>query len=98
MQEIGFLTSIDDFGSGYSSLTLLNDIPLDILKIDKYFLTKSDVSERTKLIIEKIVEMAKALDVQVICEGVETQQHIDFLLRVGCYYAQGYYYSKPLSR
>lgn len=98
MQEIGFLTSIDDFGSGYSSLTLLNDIPLDILKIDKYFLTKSDVSERTRLIIEKIVEMAKALNVQVICEGVENQQQIDFLLRVGCYFAQGYYYSKPLSQ
>lgn len=98
MKQIGFLTSIDDFGSGYSSLTLLNDIPLDILKIDKYFLTKSEDSERTRLIIEKIVEMAKMLNVTVICEGVEKQKHIDFLKQVGCFYAQGYFYSKPISQ
>ncbi len=98
MKKIGFLTSIDDFGSGYSSLTLLNDIPLDILKIDKYFLTKSEDSERTRLIIEKIVEMAKLLKVIVICEGVEKQKHIDFLKQVGCYFAQGYFYSKPISQ
>ncbi|MHC1771865.1 MAG: putative bifunctional diguanylate cyclase/phosphodiesterase [Flexilinea sp.] len=99
MQEIrnlGFLTSIDDFGSGYSSLTMLNAVPIDVLKLDRFFLSESYSSERTKEILIHIISMADALNIRVIAEGVETEDQADFLMSVGCNYAQGYLYGRPM--
>lgn len=86
---------IDDFGSGYSSLNMIKDIPFDILKIDRMFFSDSN-SGTGKIILEKIVEMAQAMGVDCICEGVETPEQEDLLRKIGCRYAQGYLYSKPI--
>lgn len=96
LKEFNMNLSIDDFGSGYSSLNLLRDIPFDVLKIDRGFLDESSQSESGKWILQKIVEMAEGLNLSVICEGVETQEQVDMLLGIGCRYAQGYLYSKPI--
>ena len=88
--------SIDDFGSGFSSLNLLRDMPFDVLKIDKGFLNETNTSESGKFILKKIIEMADGLGVRVICEGVETVEQAQMLMEIGCNYAQGYVYSKPI--
>ncbi len=96
LKEFNMNLSIDDFGSGYSSLNLLRDIPFDVLKIDRGFLDESTQSESGKWILRKIVEMAEGLKLKVICEGVETHEQVEMLLDIGCVYAQGYLYSRPI--
>ncbi|MBR1693014.1 MAG: GGDEF domain-containing protein [Lachnospiraceae bacterium] len=90
------LLSMDDFGSGYSSLNLLKDIPFDILKIDKDFFSESITSNSSILILTKIIEMAEGLGIHVLCEGVETKEQVHLLRDIGCQYVQGYFYSKPI--
>ncbi|MBO6015852.1 MAG: EAL domain-containing protein [Lachnospiraceae bacterium] len=90
------LLSMDDFGSGYSSLNLLKDIPFDILKIDRDFFSESITSKSSTWILRKIVEMAEGLGIRVLCEGVETVDQVQLLKDIGCQYVQGYFYSKPL--
>lgn len=92
----GFRVSIDDFGSGYSSLNFLKDLPVDILKIDKGFLNASANNEKGKLIIAKVIEMAKALRLITVVEGVETKEQQDLLRKMSCDIAQGFYYAKPM--
>ncbi|WP_236879340.1 putative bifunctional diguanylate cyclase/phosphodiesterase [Clostridioides difficile] len=96
IKEIGFLISMDDFGSGYSSLNLLKDLSFDILKLDRGFLIETTDTKRGKIIISKIVEMAKAIDIKVICEGVETYEQVEFLKEIGCDKVQGYLFAKPM--
>ncbi|MCR5474833.1 MAG: GGDEF domain-containing phosphodiesterase [Lachnospiraceae bacterium] len=96
LKEFNMNLSIDDFGSGYSSLNLLRDIPFDVLKIDRGFLDESAQSESGKWILRKIVEMAEGLNLKVICEGVETHEQVEMLLDIGCIYAQGFLYSRPI--
>ena len=96
LKEFNMNLSIDDFGSGYSSLNLLRDIPFDVLKIDRGFLDESSQSETGKWILRKIVEMADGLNLKVICEGVETHEQVEMLLDIGCIYAQGFLYSRPV--
>ena len=96
LKEFNMNLSIDDFGSGYSSLNLLRDIPFDVLKIDRGFLDESTQSESGKFILRKIVEMAEGLNLKVICEGVETHEQVEMLLDIGCVYAQGFLYSRPI--
>lgn len=86
---------IDDFGSGYSSLNMIKDIPFDVLKIDREFFNTSS-TDTGKIILQKIVELATALGVESICEGVENAEQEEILREIGCHYAQGYYYSKPI--
>lgn len=88
--------SIDDFGSGYSSLNLIRTIPFDVIKIDRAFLDQTCSSESGKLVLRKIVELAEGLGVRVICEGVETVEQKEMLLEIGCIYAQGFFYSRPI--
>lgn len=90
------ILDIDDFGSGYSSLNLLKDVPFDILKIDREFFSETSTSETSMWILRKIVEMADGLGVSCICEGVETKEQESVLKEIGCRYAQGYLYSKPM--
>jgi hypothetical protein len=91
---------MDDFGSGYSSLNVLKDMPVDVLKIDMKFLspeTETGKEEgRSESIIASIVRMAKWLNMSCIAEGAETSTQVQFLKNIGCEFAQGYYYSKPI--
>ena len=92
----GYKLLMDDFGSGYSSLGTLKSTPFDVLKIDTKFLSSSMSSERGKKIIEHIISMSKDIHLEVIAEGVETQEQAEFLKDCGCDAAQGFYYSRPV--
>ncbi len=96
MQELGFVISMDDFGSGYSSLNLLDRLPIEVLKLDREFLREYDGSPRVKNVIGGIVELAHALEIRVVCEGVETREHVEFLRGIGCDSGQGFYFSRPI--
>lgn len=96
IKEQGFYISIDDFGSGFSGLNLLKDISVDTIKIDKSFLHGSGATERGKSIIRNIIALCLDLKVDVITEGIETEEQIDFIKKCGCYIAQGFYYAKPM--
>lgn len=98
LKAAGFKISIDDFGTGYSSLNLLKEMPVDILKIDKSFLNETENSEKSRIIIEQVVSMAKKIHIETICEGVETQKQAEFLKEIGCNMVQGYLYAKPMPR
>lgn len=92
----GFSCSIDDFGAGYSSLNLLKDLPVDILKLDKRFFDKSPHPEREEIIVESVVAMAKRLRIRTVAEGVEEWAQVDFLKNIGCDFVQGYVFDRPL--
>ncbi len=96
LQKEGFLIAMDDFGSGYSSLNMLKDLPVNILKIDMKFVSDIEKNERAGSVLTSVVRMAKWLEMRVIAEGVETKGEKDFLSSIGCDVIQGYYYSKPL--
>lgn len=96
LQQFGFQIEIDDFGSGYSSLNTLKDIKADLLKIDMLFLRETDNQERSRKILKFIITMAKALNMDVITEGVETEKQLDFLSGIGCEMFQGFYFSRPI--
>ena len=94
MKKLEFLISIDDFGTGYSSLSTLQDMPADILKIDKSFVDR--IGKNEKNMIDYILTMAKELKLTTIAEGVETKEQRDYLLEKECDIIQGYYYAKPM--
>ena len=94
---LGFIVEIDDFGSGYSSLNTLKDVPAQVLKLDMRFLEDSVHSQRGGNILESIVRMAKWLGMTVIAEGVETVEQADYLKSIGSFYVQGYLYAHPVS-
>lgn len=96
LRRIGIRVSMDDFGSGYSSLNALNDLKIDLLKIDRIFMRNDNLSEGDKTIIRFIIAMAKQLSMKVVCEGVETDAQRRFLNEAGCDIHQGYLYSKPV--
>ncbi|MEG1790282.1 MAG: EAL domain-containing protein [Oscillospiraceae bacterium] len=96
LQSHGFTIMMDDFGSGYSSLSLLKDIMIDVLKIDMRFLSVSEFPGRGENIIASIIRMAKWLNIPVVAEGAETGEQVDFLRSVGCDFVQGYYYARPM--
>ena len=95
LKGAGYHTSIDDFGSGYSSLNILDSIPASIIKLDKTFLHETEEGNH-RVVIKYIIAMVKEIGMKVICEGVETQEQAIFLRSVGCDMAQGYYYAKPM--
>ena len=98
LRDLGVKVSMDDFGSGYSSLNVLTKLPLDVLKLDKEFLDDFENDSDEKIIIPSVIDMAKKLNLSVVCEGVETKEQVGFLREVGCDYAQGYFYSKPITQ
>ncbi len=99
IQEMGFKINMDDFGSGYSSLNLLKDAPIDIVKLDMGFL-RGEENERNRdrgnIIISSVVNMTRGLGLDIIAEGVETKEQADLLSSMGCSAIQGYYYSRPM--
>ena len=96
LQSFGFQFSMDDFGSGYSSLNMLKSMPVDFIKIDRGFLNEVVTTDRGKTVIRFSISLAKEMHIKVIAEGVENEEQAAFLLQAGCAYAQGYFYSKPL--
>lgn len=96
LHKLGTKVSMDDFGSGYSSLNLLSRLPIDIIKLDKVFLKGNMMQESDKIIISCVVDMAKRLSITSLCEGVETLEQSDYLKEIGCQIQQGYYFSRPI--
>ena len=102
MREIknaGFSVSVDDFGAGYSSLNVLKDIPADVIKLDKEFLSPQNEYKKNpkeRIIISSVVDMAKRLNIMTVAEGVETKDQSDMLKDIGCDIAQGFYFAKPM--
>lgn len=98
LKAAGFSILMDDFGSGYSSLNTLKDVPVDVLKLDLKFLYNMDENIKANYILKSVVQMAKRLELTVIAEGVETEQQADFLLSIGCVRGQGYLFAKPMTK
>lgn len=96
LQDLGFCLEVDDFGSGYSSLNLIRNVPVDVIKIDKDFLDQKLSTDKGKIVIGHTIAMAKDLHLGVVAEGVETKEHVDFLRSSSCDIAQGYYFAKPM--
>ena len=96
LQAAGFFIEMDDFGSGYSSLNLLREMPVDVLKIDMVFLQKASQNLRAKVIVEEVIALARKLGIVSLTEGVETKKQYDTLMEMGCQMYQGYYFAKPM--
>lgn len=96
LRERGFLVEIDDFGKGFSSLSLLKNIQADVLKVDMSFLREIRDRERSRIILRSVISMAEALGMEVITEGVETEQQLRALTDMGCSHFQGFYFSRPI--
>ncbi len=95
-QQLGFPVWMDDFGSGYSSLDVLQSIKFDLIKFDMIFMKKLDDGESGKIVLSELMRMATSLGVDTVCEGVETKEQQRFLQEIGCSKLQGYYYTKPI--
>jgi predicted signal transduction protein with EAL and GGDEF domain len=98
LKTLGVHTSVDDFGTGYSSLSHLRRLPLDILKLDRSFVAEMLNSNESREIVHTIVRLAQILGMAVVAEGVESVEQANHLRALGCQYAQGYLYSKPMNR
>lgn len=96
LKDMGFTISIDDFGAGYSSFSLLGSLPMDVLKIDRSVLTGADSSPKMKSILGKVIELGHSLGMLVICEGIETVEEEKLLISLGCRYGQGFLNAKPM--
>ena len=95
LQDCGYRFSMDDFGSGYSSLGMLKDEHVDEVKIDKTFV--DDIAtDKGRILLKNVIQMIRALGIDMIAEGVETKEQADFLVNNGCIYAQGFYYYRPM--
>ncbi len=97
MKEKGYYLSMDDFGTGYSSLSYLKDLPIDKLKIDQSFVRNITHNPKNQIIVKTIINLGKGLGMQVLAEGVETQEELEFLITNGIDSVQGYYFHRPLS-
>ncbi|MFA7076123.1 MAG: EAL domain-containing protein [Candidatus Izemoplasmatales bacterium] len=95
--DLGITISLDDFGSGYSSLAYLTQFPLNIIKIDRYFMNNILTDKSMISILQSIIELSKSLGHKVVVEGTETKDVVDLVKSLNSDYAQGYYFSKPLS-
>lgn len=96
LRNRGIRISIDDFGSGYSSLGVFEQIPASVIKLDRSFLLNGEDRNRQVTIMKGIVELAQGLEAQIVCEGVETDNDVELMQEIGAYVAQGYRYAKPV--
>ena len=92
----GYEIEMDDFGTGYSSLNMLSAMPIDVLKMDRAFIRNIEHSEKDIQLVSLILDIAKSLKIPVVAEGVETEEQLSLLKKLGCSLAQGYYFSRPL--
>ena len=96
LRDAGYMVEMDDFGSGYSSLNTLKDVPFDLLKLDMRFIDDNSSSSKGGSILSSVVSMSRRLNLPVLAEGVETKTQADYLKSIGCVFMQGYYFSKPI--
>ena len=96
LKGLGFVIEMDDFGNGYSSLNMLSELPIDILKLDMRFIQKESGINGSRNILSFIISLAKWMNLLVTAEGVETQEQVELLRNMDCNYVQGYYYAKPM--
>jgi EAL domain-containing protein (putative c-di-GMP-specific phosphodiesterase class I)/CheY-like chemotaxis protein len=96
MRQLGHKIEMDDFGSGYSSLNMLTDMPIDVIKMDKAFIRNIQPGNKAMRLVELVLDIAKYLEVPVVAEGVETEDQLKLLKDAGCDIIQGYYFSKPI--
>lgn len=96
LKELGISLALDDFGTGYASLSYLQQYPFDFIKIDKSFVANIATNRTQYAIVKAILDLAVALDMQVIAEGIETEEQRDLLLAMGCQHGQGYWFGKPV--
>ena len=97
IHKLGMTCSIDDFGSGYSSLNMLKDVRVDTLKLDRVFFKSSEDDKRGKDVIKSVIRLAQALDLKTVSEGVEIDDQVEFLRDMNCDLIQGYVFFKPLT-
>ncbi len=97
LREMGFSVALDDFGTGYSSMGVLQELPVNVIKIDRSFINRDLSEHRNAMFITGIVNIARVLNLRIICEGVETREQVDFMRKNGIRFVQGYYYSRPVS-
>ncbi|MCR4960560.1 MAG: EAL domain-containing protein [Lachnospiraceae bacterium] len=95
-RKLGFRVWMDDFGSGYSSLDVLESLDFDLIKFDMRFVQQLEQGENGKIILTELMRMATALGLETVCEGVEKKEHVEFLREIGCAKLQGYFYEKPI--
>ena len=95
-KEKNIKVAMDDFGSGYSSLNMLDQVPIDIMKVDRIFLKNPELQKSERIILEHVISMADKLDITTVCEGVESKEQLEFLADIGCDVIQGYYIGKPM--
>lgn len=98
LKGYGFSVSMDDFGSGYSSLNSLKDMPLDVLKLDAEFFRGDGENDRAKVVVSEAIRLAKNLNMRTVAEGVEVKEQVDFLADLGCDMIQGFYFAKPMPK
>ena len=96
LRSLGHKVEMDDFGSGYSSLNMLTDMPIDVIKMDKAFIRNIQPGNKAMHLVELVLDIAKYLEVPVVAEGVETEEELKMLKEAGCDIIQGYYFSKPI--
>lgn len=96
LRKEGFRINVDDFGSGYSSLNQIANIPADIIKIDRVFASKSLKTEKGRRVIKSIIDMLNSVEYELVFEGIETKEELDLVTAYGCDLIQGYYYSPPI--
>ena len=96
LRDKGFKIEMDDFGSGYSSLNMLTEIPIDVLKIDMQFIRRMLLDDKNLKLVRLVMDIAEFLDVPVVAEGVEEEEQLNVLRQMGCDIVQGYYFSPPL--
>jgi EAL domain-containing protein (putative c-di-GMP-specific phosphodiesterase class I) len=96
IKEMGCTVSMDDFCTGYSSIAMLQHLDMDVMKIDRAMLLASESSVRGEKIMRRVVSLGQDLDMLVLCEGVETKEQEEFLLKNGCFYAQGFLFGRPM--
>jgi EAL domain-containing protein (putative c-di-GMP-specific phosphodiesterase class I) len=97
LKGAGVGIALDDFGTGYASLSYLKDFPIDVVKIDRSFVSEVTTNAQSATIVEAILGMSRAMRKSCVAEGVETKEQLEFLRKHGCKIIQGYYYSRPLS-
>ncbi len=96
MRQAGFVVSIDDFGTEYANLSLLSTIEFDVLKLDKSLVDDVAISDKARIVVENIVNICREMGIQVVAEGIETEEQLEALRSCGVELVQGYLFSKPI--
>lgn len=98
LRSMGLQSSLDDFGTGYSSLTYLKKLPINMVKLDKEFINNIFLNNQDRIVVESVIKLIKDLKLEIVAEGIETEEQLNFLKKSKCDFGQGYYFSKPVPK